>query len=412
MKKSLISLIGVLLITATLYSQDDLSTVKVIQLTDKLYKIELFDGFEVNMLAFIGEDGLLLVDTGFKGTAQKLKDELNKYGHNKPSFIISTHEHTDHIGGNFVFGKEPVIIGHRNLKSRMEGDDYIFEEYSKYEIPEITFNDSLSLFFNDEEIRIISIQESHTDNDIMIHFTKSGYAYLGDVAYGMHFPTVDLASGNNSRYASIVKYALDLLPQDTKFISGHGRDLCMEEMREWQQMLEETISVIHTEMNKGKDIATMQEEKIIDKWKKYVPGGYISTSSWIENVANGFNNVKPHPTPEAKYYYAYKNGGVEDVKKAYREVRNSEYGDGEWQPYILYSLANYITMKEEYTDAIEVFKFCISEYPNDYYFYDGLGNVYLKNRDMQSAIKYYKKSLEIEPLNTNATTILKKLNYK
>ncbi len=246
----------------------DASNVKVVKLTDKLYKIELVGGFEVNMLAFLGEDGLLLVDAGFKSTAKKLKEELRKLGNDKPAFIISTHEHIDHIGGNYIFGKEPVIIGHKNLKLRMKGSDYIYEEYPEHSLPELTFVDSLTLHFNGEDIRIISIAGSHSDNDIMVHFTKSGYAYLGDVAYGLHIPSVDPTSGNDSQYGSVVKKALDLLPDDTKFVSGHGRDLSMAEMREWQKMLEETISVIRKEMDNGKDIATMhaasQKKTIVD----------------------------------------------------------------------------------------------------------------------------------------------------
>jgi glyoxylase-like metal-dependent hydrolase (beta-lactamase superfamily II) len=381
--------------------------VKATKLTEKLYKIKLYEGFEVNIIASIGENGLLLVDTGFKNTTDKLKAELKKLGNNTPTYIISTHEHKDHIGGNSYFGKTPIIIGHKNLKKRMLGNDYIYEEYPKHAIPEITFQDSLSLHFNGEDIRIISIKGSHTDNDIMVHFTKSGYAYMGDVAYGMHFPSVDITSGDDSKYGIIVKRALDMLPKDTKFVSGHGRDLSMPEMREWQSVLEETISVIHKGIKVGKDVETMQKEKILRKWEKYAKDAYVSTDEWIENVVNGFKNIKPPPTPEAKYYYAYKDGGIDSVKEAFFEVKQGKYGSSKWQPFVLYGFAYYLINDEKYNDAILIFEFCNLEYPNTYYFYDGLGETYWKKGDKKNAVKFYKKSLELEPKNTNATHMIK-----
>ena len=402
-------LLFLLVLSIAGYTQDA-STIKVVMLTDHLYKIEFFDGFDANMIVSVGEDGLLLVDTGFKTTAGKLKSELKKLGDDHPKYIISTHEHLDHIGGNSSFGKGPVIIGHKNLRTRMQGDDYIYEEYPEYALPEITFVDSLSLYFNGEEIRIISIAGSHTDNDIMVHFTKSGYAYLGDLAYGQHIPSVDFASGDDSKYGEAVKHALDLLPDDTRFVSGHGRDLTMAEMREWQHMLEETIATIKAEMDKGKDIKTMQDENILANWKKYTVGGYVSTNAWIENVVNGFKGIVPPRTPEAAYYYAYKAGGLDSLKQVYREVRNSEHGDSKWQPVVLYGFAYYLMDHQKYEEAIKFFSFCITEYPELYYMYDGLGEAFMKSGNKKEAIANYNKSLELEPKNTNASKMVEIIN--
>jgi glyoxylase-like metal-dependent hydrolase (beta-lactamase superfamily II) len=386
-------------------AQDDTS-LNVVKLTDKLYKIEFYAGYDVNLVASIGDDGLLLVDTGFKSTDKKLMDELEKLGNAEPAYIITTHEHVDHTGGNAIFGKEPVIIGHEMLKKRMKGDKYILEEYPESVLPEITFTDSLTLYFNGEEIRIIAITGSHTDNDIMVHFTKSGYAYLGDIAYGLHIPSVDMNSGDDSQYASVVKKALDLLPDDTKFVSGHGRDLSMAEMREFQNMLEETINVIRIEMEKGKDVAAMQEENILRRWEKYAKVDYTSTDDWIQNVANGISNVKMGPTPMAHYYQAFKNGGIEAVIATYDNVKNTQADKYQIHPAQLYKFAYFLIDKGKLDDAIEIFEFNISENPELYYLYDGLGEAYWKKGEIENAVKYYNKSLDIFPDNTNATFML------
>lgn len=403
--KKIILLIIVLGFLSSGFSQDETS-IKVVKLTDNLYKIAFYAGYDVNMIASIGEDGLLLVDTGFKSTAKKLKEELKKLGNSEPKYIISTHEHVDHVGGNSIFGKNPVIIGHRFLRNRMQTDKYVLVEYSESSIPEITFTDSLSLYFNGEMIRIIAIPGSHTDNDIMVHFTKSGYAYLGDIAYGLHIPSVDARSGDDSKYGEVVKKALDLLPNDTRFVSGHGRDLTMAEMREFQKILEETIEVIHSEMEKGKSVEEMQKEKILSSWEKYVKPEYTSANAWISNVVNGFNNVRMGPTPIALYYHGYQNGGIDSVINIYNDLKLNHLDEYEFHQFQFYKLAYFLLDKKKYDDAIKILEFDLSEYPDSYYLYDGLGEVYWKKGDPENSIKFYEKSLEIEPANTNATYMI------
>ncbi|MFC1527469.1 MBL fold metallo-hydrolase [Candidatus Neomarinimicrobiota bacterium] len=396
--------IVMIVFSSIVLAQDDTS-INVVKLTDKLYKIEFYAGYDVNMMVSLGEDGLLLVDTGFKETAKtakKLKNELEKPN---PTYIITTHEHVDHTGGNSIFGKEPAIIGYKNLKERMKGDRYILEEYPEWALPDITFSDSLSLYFNGEKIRIIAIPGSHTDNDIMVHFTKSGYAYLGDIAYGLHIPSVDGYDGDDSQYAVIVKKALDLLPDDTKFVSGHGRDLNMMEMREFQNMLEETIKVIRVEMEKGKDVATMQKEKILSAWERYAKNDYTPTNAWIQNVVDGFKNIKMGPSPIANFYRAYDNG-VEAVIEEYFDIKNNHADEYQIHPAHLYKFAYFLLEKGKINDAIKFFEFNISENPDLYYLYDGLGESYWKKGDNKTAIMYYKISLDMFPDNTNAILML------
>ena len=393
------------------FSQDETS-IKVVQLTDKLYKIELYAGFDANLVASIGEDGLLLVDTGFKATAAGLQTELRKLHDAGPVYIITTHEHIDHTGGNAIFGDDPVIIGHQMLRMRMRADKYILEEYPEEALPEITFTDSLMLFFNWEKIRILSIAGSHTDNDIMVHFTKSGYAYLGDIAYGLHIPSVDLTSGDDSQYAKAVQKALDLLPVDTKFVSGHGRDLNMSEMREFHQMLEETIETVRREMEKGKDVATMQKEKILNRWEKYAEGGYTSTDTWIQNIVDGFNQVKVRATPQALFYRAFQEGGIDSVIAVSRDLREHHAEEYPFFPYQLYKFAYYLINKNKYGDAIQFLEYDISEYPDSYFLYDGLGEAYWKNGEKEKAVQHYEKSLDLEPENSNAIRILELIKKK
>jgi tetratricopeptide (TPR) repeat protein len=219
-------------------------------------------------------------------------------------------------------------------------------------------------------------------------------------------------SGDDSHYAVIVKKALDSLPDDTKFVSGHGRDLNMAEMREFQKMLEETIEVIRIAMENGKDVNSMQEEKLLSKWEKYAKNDYTSTNEWIQNVANGFNNIKMGPSPMVHYYQAYKDGGIEAVIVSYNNIKNNQTDKYEIHPAQLYKFAYFLIDKGKLSDAIKIFKFNIMENPELYYLYDGLGEAFWLKGEKENAINYYKKSLDILPDNTNATMMLEIINKK
>ena len=181
-------------------------------------------------------------------------------------------------------------------------------------------------------------------------------------------------------------------------------------MREFQNMLEETIEVIRIEMEKGKDVATMQEEQILNKWEKYAKNEYTTTGAWIQNVVNGFNDVKMGPTPQAHYYNAFTNDGVDAVFKAYNYIKNNHADEYQLHPAQLYKFAYFMLDKEKYSDAIRIFEFNISENPDSYYLYDGLGEAYWRSGDDKKAIKFYQKSLELEPANSNATMMMELIN--
>jgi glyoxylase-like metal-dependent hydrolase (beta-lactamase superfamily II) len=172
------------------------SDINVTELAEGLYQIQTDAGaWTTNMVAFIGEDGLLLVDSGEKEFLEGLKNKLKLLYPGNPIYILNTHAHVDHTGGNAAFGAEPVIIAHDIVKNRLRSGRYVIEEFPDEALPDITFNDSLTLFFNGETIRMIAVPGSHSDNDVIVHFAKSGVVCLGDLAYGMHFPSVDGLSG-------------------------------------------------------------------------------------------------------------------------------------------------------------------------------------------------------------------------
>ena len=405
-----ISLITFLCLSAS-YSQES-PLVKLTKLNDRLYKVTYNVGYLVNGLISIGEDGLLLVDTGGKTTVLELKKQLKLLGYDKPVYIINTHDHIDHTGGNGAFGKSPVIIAHKNLRSRLQHGVYIVQEYPDAALPDIMVTDSLSLFFNGEEIRIIALPGSHDDSDIIVHFTTSGIACLGDLAYGMSFPSVDHRTGNDAKYAEVVKMAINLLPENTTVISGHGRDCTMKDMKQFQKMLEETTEIVRNALAEGKSVEMMQKENILKDWTSFNNNEFITTDQWIADLAGDILDPSPKESLVEPVLIAINEGGAETGIKKYYELKKYHKMEYHFHPYRLYQLGNYLIEKGRLQEAIKILEVNASEYPGDWLTFDGLGESNYKAGNKKEAIKYYEISLKLNPDNPKTIQQLQLLKKK
>ncbi|MBU7016655.1 MAG: MBL fold metallo-hydrolase, partial [Theionarchaea archaeon] len=167
----------------------ELPEVKITQITDNIYKILVKD--YVNLIAFGGPDGILLIDSGFKETAHHLGLKLREMWNNDIKYIINTHSDRDHCGGNLTLGRHATILAHRNCWKLLSKNKSLEKALV------ITFEDSLSLFFNSEELRLISLTGCHSGEDIIVHFKGANIVFLGDIIISDSFPFVRLERGGS-----------------------------------------------------------------------------------------------------------------------------------------------------------------------------------------------------------------------
>jgi glyoxylase-like metal-dependent hydrolase (beta-lactamase superfamily II) len=236
MKLLLLVLLSVLLLaTPTLTlghkrhrPQTDWSKVQI-KTTKIAGNVYLLEGAGGNIGVSVGEDGILIVDDQFAPLAEKIRASLKSLNQGRLRFILNTHWHFDHTGGNAVFGSEASIIAHDNVRKRMstEHRSEFFKSTTpaspKQALPVITFDRSLTVHFNGEEIRAIHFPQGHTDGDSVIFFTKSNVVHLGDDFFSGSFPFVDLESGGSVE--GLTKNIAELItkiPADAKLIPGHG----------------------------------------------------------------------------------------------------------------------------------------------------------------------------------------------
>jgi len=284
MKGTIASLLaGTIAIAAS--AQQDFSKVQI-KSTHVAGNVHMVEGQGGNIGVSTGPDGLLIVDDQFAPLAEKIDAALQKLEAGGPlKFVLNTHWHGDHTGGNAFFGRKGNIIAHANVRKRLAGKS----DTPKEALPVITQDEGLSVHFNGEEIRMVPFGPGHTDGDSMIQFTKSGVVHMGDQFFNGRFPFIDLASGGSVEgYVKNVESALQKVSDDTKIIPGHGALATKKDLKAFHEMLVETTGIIRKAIAEGKSLEQVKAAGLPEKYKEWGTG-FINQSSYIAIV---YNNLK------------------------------------------------------------------------------------------------------------------------
>jgi len=285
----LISIFSTLLfcLTAvTANAQTDWSKVeiKVTKVSGNVYMLEGSGG---NIGVSVGSDGILIVDDQFAPLADKIKAALKTLGDGKLKFVLNTHYHGDHTGGNIAFGPDAPIIAQTNVRKRLseEQKSKFFNRTTpaspKEALPVITFDNAVSVFFNGEEIKVIHFPHGHTDGDSVIFFTGSNVIHMGDDFFNGRFPVVDLEAGGDVE--GMTKNVGDIsskLPAGVKIIPGHGALTDAEGLKSFHNMLVQTTDIVRKRMAAGKNLDQIKAEGLPEEWKSW-GSGFIKTDLWL-----------------------------------------------------------------------------------------------------------------------------------
>jgi glyoxylase-like metal-dependent hydrolase (beta-lactamase superfamily II) len=220
--------------TAKLQAQQQEVNIEVIPVNGKVYMLKGRGG-NIGLLA--GADKALLVDDQFADLTPKILVAVKTVSDKPISFLLNTHWHGDHTGGNANLGKAgALIVSHDNVRKRLFDTQKEKNQSNPDALPEITFAEGLNFHFEDEEIMFFHSHKGHTDGDAMVYFVQSNVLHTGDLFFNDRYPYIDLNSGGNALgYIKAVENALMLINDDTKIIPGHGE---LAKKKDYQNFLE------------------------------------------------------------------------------------------------------------------------------------------------------------------------------
>ncbi|HXQ72479.1 MAG TPA: MBL fold metallo-hydrolase [Pyrinomonadaceae bacterium] len=252
--------------------------------------VYMLEGAGGNIGVSVGPDGILIVDDQFAPLADKIRASLKTLGQGKLRFILNTHWHGDHTGSNAAFGPEATIVAHDNVRKRLstEQRSEFFKSTTpaspKEALPVITFDQSLTVHFNGEEIRAIHFPNGHTDGDSVIFFTTSNVVHLGDDFFAGRFPFVDLESGGSVEgLTKNIGELITKIPADAKLIPGHGPISTLDDLKAYHRMLVETTTIVRDKIAAKKTLDQIKSEGLPAEWNSWGTG-FIKTDLWLEIV--------------------------------------------------------------------------------------------------------------------------------
>ena len=277
----------VLVLGSAVYAQGDFSEVKITT-THVAGNVYMLEGAGGNIGVSAGDDGLLMIDDQFAPLAEKIQAALRKINSGDLRFLLNTHWHGDHTGGNEFFGKSATIIAHDNVRERLTTEQTQFGNLippkEKEGWPVITFESSVSIHFNGEEIKVLHKPNAHTDGDAAVFFTGSNVVHTGDLLFSGMFPFVDLDHGGDvMNLIEVVEQLLVEIPEDARIIPGHGPLSGISELKAYHRMLVETTGIIRAMMDAGKSLEDIKAAGLGSEWESWA-WDFISEEKWVEIV--------------------------------------------------------------------------------------------------------------------------------
>ena len=301
MQRASVLAVGLLLSWSLAVAQnEDFSKVQI-KVTKVAGNVYMLQGSGGNIGASVGDDGIVIVDDQYAPLAEKIQAALKGITDKPVRFIINTHYHGDHTGGNVYFQKQAPIIAQDNVRKRLESGGAAgngssvhrdVKPAAKEALPIITFDHDMTVHLNGEDIRALFFPAGHTDGDSIIFFPKSNVVHMGDdfVTYGFPFIDVDSGGSINGMIDGVEK-VIAQVPPDVKIIPGHGPVSSLDDVRAYLTMLKATRDVVQQGLKDGKTLDQMKQAKLLDPWKKY-SGDFINEDAFLETLYNSLTGQK------------------------------------------------------------------------------------------------------------------------
>ncbi len=265
--------------------------------------VYMLTGSGGNLGLSVGDDGAFLIDDQFAPLTEKITAEVRKHTDKPIRFVVNSHWHGDHTGGNENLGKAgAIIVAHENVRKRLSTEQFMkafnrtVPPSPEAALPVVTFQDSITFHWNGDEIQVIHVEPAHTDGDSVLYFKKANVLHTGDTYFNGMYPFIDAGSGGSiDGMIRAADRTLKFGDDQTKIIPGHGPPSNKAGLREFQAMLKTARDRIQKLVNEGKTrdeiIAAKPTKDLDEKWGK----GFMQPDRWVGIVYDGMTHLSKKP---------------------------------------------------------------------------------------------------------------------
>lgn len=261
--------------------------------------LTMLQGQGGNVAISHGEDGVYLIDDQMKPQSEQLLAEVRKISDRPIRFVINTHYHHDHMGGNEAVGDVgAVIIAHDNVRQRLSTDQFnnVFNRetpaWPDGALPIVTFNDRITLHLNGESAEVVHVARGHTDGDAIIHFTGSNVIHMGDIFFLGLYPFIDLDGGGTVQgMIAAVDVALERADAETRVIPGHGPVASREDLAAYRDFLVAARDRVKVLVDQGRTLDETIAAKPTAEWDEELGGKFISPAQFVTFIYNSLTGV-------------------------------------------------------------------------------------------------------------------------
>ncbi|MFM8914108.1 MAG: MBL fold metallo-hydrolase [Flammeovirgaceae bacterium] len=289
------NLICLLLLTNSLFAQNfDTVKIRPQRVTDNIF---MLTGSGGNIGLLIGRDGVLMVDDQYAPLSQKISDAIKSISKNNLRFVVNTHVHGDHSGGNENFKKlGATLVAHEQVRVRMMTEQFNkrFNRTSpprdKEAWPQITFSTNMYFHLNGEDIDLVHLGKGHTDGDVIVHFKKANVFHAGDAFVRYGYPFIDISSGGtvNGFIETLDKFLL-LLDDNSKIIPGHGELATKADVKLLRDQLADIRDQVAAALKNGTKPEDVGSLGITDKYEENMGKGFLKGKDFVMMIAESLN---------------------------------------------------------------------------------------------------------------------------